>query len=61
MKIKRYLIIVLLLLFGSQLWAKEYAVSYLNSTRKDHLPVMEIEGRNFINLYDLERIFDGSI
>ncbi len=61
MKIKKYLIIVLLLLFGSKLWAKEYTVSYLNFTRKDHLPVMKIEGRNFINLYDLERIFDGHI
>ncbi|MBN2016997.1 MAG: N-acetylmuramoyl-L-alanine amidase [Candidatus Cloacimonetes bacterium] len=45
----------------TQVWAKEYHVSYLNSTRKDHIGLTELEGRDYFNLYDLERIFDGSI
>lgn len=61
MIIKKYLIIVLLFFFSAQLCAKEYGISYLNSTRKDHLQIMEIESRNYLNLYDIERIFDGSI
>jgi len=61
MIIKRYLFIVLLFFFSASLWAKEFGVSYLNSSRKDNLPIMVIEGRDYLNLYDLERIFDGSI
>jgi len=61
MIIKKYLFIVLLFFFNASLWAKEFGVSYLNSSRKDHLPIMVIEGRDYLNLYDLERIFDGSI
>ncbi|HEX38062.1 MAG TPA: N-acetylmuramoyl-L-alanine amidase [Candidatus Cloacimonetes bacterium] len=58
----KLLIILLIIIFSSlALYAKEYAVSYLNSTRKDHLPIHKIDGKNYVNIYDIERTFDGSI
>ncbi len=61
MSSKFFKIYVLVFFISISLYAKEYNVSYLNSTRKDNLPVHTIEGKDYVNIYDLERTLDGSI
>ena len=54
-------IIITFLLLTIPLFANEYTVSYVNSSRKDHLPVYQSEDKEYFDIYDLERVFDGEV
>ncbi|MBC8526059.1 MAG: N-acetylmuramoyl-L-alanine amidase [Candidatus Cloacimonetes bacterium] len=55
------IIFIIFLTISTQLIASEYSVSYVNSSRKDHLLVVKLDNRNYFNIYDLERVFDGKV
>jgi N-acetylmuramoyl-L-alanine amidase len=58
---KKLFFIVVFLFLAIPLFASEYSVSYVNSSRKDHLPVHRLGNKEYFDIYDLERVFDGEV
>ena len=58
---KKILIVIFICINFSLLFASEYSISYVNSSRKDHLLVVKLDNKNYFNIYDWERIFDGKV
>jgi len=60
---KRILIIIIFsILFTTwQAFANDYTVSYVNSSRKDHLHVHSLDNKEYFDIYDLERVLDGKV
>lgn len=59
--IRVFLIVSFLLGSCWQVFADEFSVSYVNSSRKDRIPVYFLEGGKYVNIYDLERAFDANL
>jgi N-acetylmuramoyl-L-alanine amidase len=58
--IRVFFIVLLFLGSTGQVFAADFSVSYVNSSRTDHIPVYYLEGGEYVNVYDLERVFDAN-
>ncbi|MCK4358287.1 MAG: N-acetylmuramoyl-L-alanine amidase [Candidatus Cloacimonetes bacterium] len=58
---KKIIIIIILLSLTFSLFANEYTISYVNSSRKDHLQIYQLQNRSYIDIYDLIRVFEAKL
>ena len=58
---KKIIIIVAFMFFTISLFAGELSVSYVNSSRKDHLQIYKFNNSSYFDIHDLARIFEGEI
>ncbi len=58
---KKLFFIVILLFLAISLFASEYTVSYVNSSRKDHLQIYHLQNRSYIDIYDLTRVLEANL
>ena len=58
---KKLFFIVVFLFLAIPLFASEYTVSYVNSSRKDHLQIYQLQNRSYIDIYDLTRVLEARL
>lgn len=59
--IKAFLVTLFILGFAWQVFCTDFSVSYVNSSRKERIPVYSLESGEYVNLYDIERVFDARV
>ena len=58
---KKVILIIILFSLAFPLFGSELSVSYVNSSRKDHLQIHKLKSGSYFDIKDLARIFNGKI